>query len=916
MCKYFAYLALCLWCMCLPLQAQLYVAPNGDDTHSGTIDAPLATIHRAVELVEPGQTIWVREGRYIISERIKIPQKETSADRRICLWAMPGEEVIVDGSGMQHTTQQEFKMGRCFYLNHEANYWHFKGLTICHAEDNGMKIEGSYNIVEECVFCDNNDTGLQIGMYKDFSIEETKELPPGTPKFNPGYQYCKGNIVINCDAYNNCDLRTYNGSDDGGDADGFACKLFPGPGTEFHGCRAWNNSDDNWDLYMVYHPVVINECWSYKAGYTPDGEAIGNGNGFKLGGGGSSGGAAFSQSVGAHVITNCVSFDCLHKGFDQNNAYEGMYVLNCTAWGNEYNYRFPTIFEYGGMYVRNCIGFNPTKLNHEFLSADKEGSQLPNTDYNSWTTLDGCNPYKEGQKVGDGKPMTTDYSNEFESLSVADFMAPREADGSLPNNGFAKLKSGSVMIDKGEAIVDFRPIRFMTQEQAEQGSLELVEAASVTIPYNDAAPDFGAFESGVPTQATLRLVSGNTYQLVYRGDAIVPVVYQWGQAATGIEVVGLPATMVAQSDTVRQTLSISGKVTDDVTLIVRTVGGENVLQDTVVIEVSDIAPATLECITHNASQEVVYDSAMVDICFQMGGGATAFEVAGLPQGVVAQVDGNRLTLSGYPTESGTYTVTAIGGMLPVSVSGSISMVIASYVLTGGWYPFQDSLSALPADLKEVLTLIPGGDDSHLSAIDPDKTENGTVPAGCTQGAVVMGRSGGGLQWYFADGIIDLRLNLHFTGGRTFGIEWETAEGETGSVTTEKISKGTYCGWDVLSQSGLGSYEGPITIRLTNKSSSGEVRMYDMYAKIYDKGNHASTLVSPDVMSRLTIYKTSTAIVVQGDDVRSVVVYGMQGEQLRRSLHSSVCSVAGLPTGIYLVVITCAEGRTEVRKVRW
>ena len=382
--------------------ASIHVTTTGNDDNNGDASAPLLTIHHAVEVCQPGDTIWVHGGRYVISERIKIPEKATSPEKRCYLWAVPGEEVIIDGSGMHHTKMEDFKMGRCIYVNHLANYWHFKGLTICNAEDNGMKIEGSYNIVEQCVFHDNNDTGLQIGMYKDFSIEETKSLPAGTPQFNPNYQFCRGNIVINCDSYYNYDARSYNGSDDGGDADGFACKLFPGPGTEFHGCRAWSNSDDNWDLYMVYHPVVIDSCWAYHAGYTPQGEAIGNGNGFKLGGGGSSGGAAFDQSLGAHVLTNCVSFDNLHKGYDQNNAYEGMYVINCTGWGNEYNYRFPTIFKYGGMTIRNCIGWGATKQNHEFLSEDKEGSVLPDTDYNSWTTLDHCSPYKEGSKNSEG----------------------------------------------------------------------------------------------------------------------------------------------------------------------------------------------------------------------------------------------------------------------------------------------------------------------------------------------------------------------------------------------------------------------------------------------------------------------------------------------------------------------------------
>ena len=181
---------------------------------------------------------------------------------------------------------------------------------------------------------------------------------------------------------------------------------------------------------MVYHPIVIANCWSWNAGRTPDGADAGNGNGFKLGGGGSSGGAAFAQSVGAHVIMNNITFDCLHKGFDQNNAYEAMYLFNNVAWGNEYNYRFPSIFQYGTMYMRNNIGFKPTVRNHEFLSENKEGSQVPDTEFNSWTTFDDCDPYKDGNKVDGVNKWAQDHSAEFKSLSKDLFLAERQADGS------------------------------------------------------------------------------------------------------------------------------------------------------------------------------------------------------------------------------------------------------------------------------------------------------------------------------------------------------------------------------------------------------------------------------------------------------------------------------------------------------
>jgi len=746
--------------------ADIHVATTGNDANAGTEQAPLLTIHKAMELVQPGDRILVHEGTYTISERIKIPALNTTPDMRCELRAWPEEavgKVIIDGSAMHHTTMNEFKMGRCIYVNHLANYWTFYGLVLCNAEDNGMKVEGSYNVIERCTFYGNNDTGLQIGMYKDFAIEETKSLPPGTPQFNPGYQFCRGNKVINCDAYNNYDARTYNGSDDGGDADGFACKLFPGPGTEFHGCRAWNNSDDNWDLYMVYHPVVIDHCWAYHAGYTPDGEAVGNGNGFKLGGGGSAGGAAFDQSVGAHVLTNCVSFDNLHKGYDQNNAYEGMYVINCTGWGNEFNYRFPTEFKYGTMTIRNCIGWGATKQNHEFLSEDKEGSKLPDTDFNSWTTLDGCNPYKEGQKVADGsKPKTKDYSGEFLSLSVADFMAPRESDGSLPNNNFARLKPGSVFKDLGMPIIGFTPTRKMTEAECAAAGLEHSTADDLYIPYNDEAPEFGAFE-----------LDGTPHEFV------VPEKIE------------------------------------------------------------------LRCATANSSQEVVEGQSIDDIVYEWNEAGTSADVEGLAEGLTADIETGRLTISGTPQGDCTYTVTITGaeGVKAVSTTGIITCVVPFRVLTGDWYHFQDAADALPEDLQGVIEAVTA-DDSYPSRIDPQYTESdGSIPGGCTQGALVMGRNKGGARWTFGDnGVLQLLVNLHITGKRAFIIEYTLADGTQKTVDIATMAKGTYCDWNVLENAGIGDGTMLRSLTLRNNNSKGEARIYDMYVRVPDRGQNTSITV--------------------------------------------------------------------------
>ena len=196
-------LSACLTAVSLGLTAQtmIHVSTTGDDSASGTAEAPLATVAKAMEIVEPGGTIYVHGGTYYLSDRIKVPDKATDADKRIRLWAYGDGEVIIDGSQMTPTTNMEFKMARCMYFPYYANYWHVKGITFQNAKDNGVKVEGSYNIFEQCVFRGNNDTGLQIGMFKDWSIEETQSFPiSGSPEYNPGYTYCRGNKVINCDS--------------------------------------------------------------------------------------------------------------------------------------------------------------------------------------------------------------------------------------------------------------------------------------------------------------------------------------------------------------------------------------------------------------------------------------------------------------------------------------------------------------------------------------------------------------------------------------------------------------------------------------------------------------------------------------------------------------------------------------------
>jgi hypothetical protein len=267
-----------------------------------------------------------------------------------------------------------------------------------------------------------------------------------------------------------------------------------------------------------------------------------------------------------------VAFDNLHKGFDQNNAYEGMYVINCTAWGNEYNYRFPTEFKYGPMTLRNCIGWGATAEkngvavgNHEFLSPDKPGYMDPDTEFCSWLEIDGCSPIKEGYKEGKTQIVTKDHSGEFLSLSVADFMAPREADGSLPNNNFARLKPNSIFKDMGTPIWNYTPARKMTEAECAAAGLEYITADDLFIRYNDAAPDLGAFETDgvpvdlpIPGKIEVKCKTANSSQEVIMGHAISDIVYELNDVATSAVVEDLPAGLSYDYNATAKTVTISG----------------------------------------------------------------------------------------------------------------------------------------------------------------------------------------------------------------------------------------------------------------------------------------------------------------------------------------------------------------------
>jgi len=363
-----------------------YVSPTGLDSNSGSPGSPFKTIEKAVLAVKAGETIYLRGGTYNLTVTITL-SKSGIQNSLISLLAYPGEVPVLNFSA-----QTQSSGNRGIVLT--GSWWHIKGISITGAGDNGMIISGgSNNLIEQCSFCRNRDSGLQID------------------------NGAADNFVRNCDSYFNADPP------ENGNADGFAPKLTAGSGNSFFGCRAWRNSDDGWDGYLRGAndiSTTLENCWAFENGYLEDGNDAGvnaNGNGFKMGG------SDDKTLMHNFTLKNCLAFGNKSKGFDQNNNKGSMTLLNCTGHNNGAdNYRITQALAAGKVLtLKNCAELGGKVSIGTFAVQEK----------NSWLT-----PFI----------VTT---ADFRSTDPSGATGPRNSDGTLPHIEYMHLAAGSDLIDAG-----------------------------------------------------------------------------------------------------------------------------------------------------------------------------------------------------------------------------------------------------------------------------------------------------------------------------------------------------------------------------------------------------------------------------------------------------------------------------------
>ncbi|MEK4563443.1 right-handed parallel beta-helix repeat-containing protein [Alkalihalobacillus sp. FSL R5-0424] len=377
----------------------LFISPDGSKDASGKKNDPL-DLETAIKYVKPGESIFMREGTY--KKAINIAKPYSGKEGKLkSLVPYKGETVVFDG---------ENRAGNLISLN--ADYWHIAGFELTKSTGNGMRVNGSHNLIELMTFSFNQSTGFQIS-------------GSGTdPEKWPQHNY-----ILNSVAHDNRDASDIN-------ADGFAAKLGVGEGNVFQGNIAHNNIDDGWDLYNrtnegANKPITMDGNISYSNGKLSDGynEDGTSGSGFKVGGEG---------LPVAHIVKNNLAFDNNMDGFTDNFNPGTIMMKNNTSIDNKrYNYifRINPYFEpeEQGIFTNNLSIFTePENARADFVSGN----------------VDKTNFFFDGEKTVNSEGIVIDETH-FKSLTAPEIYE-RDKNGNLIWGDFTRLSDRSSLIKAGE----------------------------------------------------------------------------------------------------------------------------------------------------------------------------------------------------------------------------------------------------------------------------------------------------------------------------------------------------------------------------------------------------------------------------------------------------------------------------------
>ena len=125
--------------------ATYFVAVTGDDSASGTINRPWATINHAARVAQAGDLVVVRGGRYILSAQVR-PYHSGRSDAWITFVGYPGEKPILDAERLPHSMLAPQGLDNGAFQIEGVSHIRVANLTIINSHDAGFTVRDSNDI--------------------------------------------------------------------------------------------------------------------------------------------------------------------------------------------------------------------------------------------------------------------------------------------------------------------------------------------------------------------------------------------------------------------------------------------------------------------------------------------------------------------------------------------------------------------------------------------------------------------------------------------------------------------------------------------------------------------------------------------------------------------------------------------------
>jgi pectate lyase len=283
-------------------------------------------------------------------------------------------------------------------------------------------------------------------------------------------------------------------------------------------------------------------------------------------------------------------------------------------------------------------------------------------------------------------------------------------------------------------------------------------------------------------------------------------------------------------------------------------------------------------------QSVTEGKAISSIVFAAGGSATNISVSGLPAGVTSSVNGLILTLSGTPTASGTYTVSATDGKTTTSLNGTITVKPAS---SGGNTEVGDQLcidlttGSKPSVDGVVIDIINDGADTKATTWNVQGVKFNTNKAGISFDLSSLGKT-----------LVSVSFDVEIPNwaaekntvsyGFVAGSANESYSLANGSVTTVTVSAPAGAtGFTICRTAGTGTFISNVCFGFANSSSgsggnggSGNegdnvVSSSTMWNFSDEAFNTLSTVSSSQTINGLTITASETQNVMVDANEKSI-----------------------------------------------